>query len=91
MNFLKRQMLTIGDLLNMSSGLNWDEKYYNPFNITARSYMTKDLYNLTLNLDFNSEAGLNYNYQSGATQLASLMIEKLLMDSTRLSFSEFYF
>ena len=81
--------VTIGDLLNMSSGLDWDENYYNPFNITARSYMTKDLTSLTKSLSFSSEAGLNYNYQSGATQLASLMIEKLLMDSSSISFSEF--
>ena len=53
----------------MSSGLNWNEKYFNPFNITARSYMTKDLYNLTLNLDFNSEPNKKYIYQSGNTQL----------------------
>ena len=73
----------------MSSGLDWDENYYNPFNITARSYMTKNLNSLTKSLSFSSEAGLNYNYQSGATQLASLMIEKLLMDSSSISFSEF--
>ena len=66
MSFFKENPnVTIGDLLNMSSGLNWNEKYFNPFNITARSYMTKDLYNLTLNLDFNSllkvlSIGLNH-------------------------------
>ena len=90
MNFFDSNYdVTIGDLLNMSSGLDWDENYYNPFNITARSYMTKDLTSLTKSLSFSSEAGLNYNYQSGATQLASLMIEKLLMDSSSISFSEF--
>ena len=34
---------------------------------------------------------MNYNYQSGATQLVSLMIEKLLMDSSSISFSEFFY
>ena len=81
--------ITIGDLLNMSSGLDWNENYYNPFNVTARSYMTKDLPSLIFNLSFNKEPGLNYDYQSGATQLASLMLEKVLLDSSGITFSEF--
>ena len=30
--------LTVGDLASMSSGLDWDESYYNPFSQTARAY-----------------------------------------------------
>ena len=90
MSFYKEgKDITIGDLLNMSSGLDWDENYYNPFNITAKSYMTKDLTSLSLNLSFSNEPGKKYVYQSGATQLASLMIEKVLKDSIGVSFSEF--
>ncbi len=81
--------VTLGDLLNMSSGLGWEENYFNPFNITAKSYLTKNLPELVLNLSFVDEPGLKYNYQSGATQLASLMVEKVLKDSLGLSFSEF--
>ncbi len=81
--------VTIGDLLNMSSGLDWNENYFNPFNVTARSYMTKNLSDLTLSLSFVDEPGLEYNYQSGSTQLASLMIESLLLDSLGVSFSDF--
>lgn len=29
------ERLTVGDLASMSSGLNWDESYYNPFSMTA--------------------------------------------------------
>lgn len=81
--------VTIGDLLNMSSGLDWEEKYFNPFNITAKSYMTKNLSKLMLNLSFVKEPGKDYYYQSGSTQLASLMLEKLLQDSLGISFSDF--
>jgi len=81
--------VTIGDLLNMSSGLDWEEKYFNPFNVTAKSYMTKNLSKLMLNLSFVKEPGKDYYYQSGSTQLASLMLEKLLQDSLDISFSDF--
>ena len=81
--------VTIGDLLNMSSGLDWEEKYFNPFNVTAKSYMTKNLSKLMLNLSFVKEPGKDYYYQSGSTQLASLMLEKLLQDSLGVSFSDF--
>ena len=90
MSFYKKGAeVTIGDLLNMSSGLDWNENYFNPFNVTARSYMTKNLSDLTLSLSFVDEPGLEYNYQSGSTQLASLMIERLLLDSLGVSFSDF--
>ena len=81
--------VTLGDLLNMSAGLEWNENYFNPFNITARSYMTKDLKNLTLSLSFDSEAGVNYVYQSGATQLATLMLDRVLKEKGEGGFSEY--
>ncbi|RYZ78691.1 MAG: class C beta-lactamase-related serine hydrolase, partial [Proteobacteria bacterium] len=30
--------LTVGDLASMSSGLDWDEKYYSPFSKTTQAY-----------------------------------------------------
>ena len=86
----KNPNVTIGDLLNMSSGLDWKEKYFGPFNITAESYFTKNLSSLIMNLSFTESPGLRYEYQSGSTQLASLMIEKALIDSVGLSFSDFF-
>jgi len=78
--------VTIGDLLNMTAGLDWKESYYNPFGITARFYYTKDLTDLVLNFKFNSEPGKKYVYQSGATQLASIMLDSLLIkNETNLS------
>ena len=34
--------VTIKHLLTMSSGMNWQEDYYNPFGVTAESYFTKN-------------------------------------------------
>ena len=35
--------MTVGDLSSMSSGTNWDERYYSPFSITTRAYFDDDL------------------------------------------------
>lgn len=88
--FEKNPSVSVGDLLNMASGLDWKEKYFGPFNITAESYFTKNLTDLIMNVDFIEEPGLRYKYQSGSTQLASLMIEKVLVDSIGISFSDFF-
>ena len=37
----KGKDVTIGNLLNMTAGLDWKESYFNPFGITARFYYTK--------------------------------------------------
>ena len=73
--------VTIGDLLNMTAGLDWKESYYNPFGITARFYYTKDLTDLIHNFKFNSKPGEKFVYQSGATQLASIMLDSLLIQN----------
>ena len=82
----KGKDVTIGNLLNMTAGLDWKESYFNPFGITARFYYTKNLNDLILDFNFNSEPGLNYVYQSGATQLASMMLDSILIkNGTSLS------
>ena len=79
----KGKDVTIGNLLNMTAGLDWKESYFNPFGITARFYYTKNLNDLILDFNFNSEPGLNYVYQSGATQLASMMLDSILIKKRR--------
>jgi CubicO group peptidase (beta-lactamase class C family) len=68
--------LTVGDLSSMSSGLNWDESYYNPFSITTRAYFDDDLKKLILGLKGVSTPGKSFKYLSGDTQLLAMVIEK---------------
>ena len=68
--------LTVGDLASMSSGLNWDEDYYNPFSQTARAYFGNDIRNLALNLKVVEESGKSFKYLSGNTILLGMVIEK---------------
>ena len=69
-------LLTVGDLSSMASGLKWDESYYSPFSITTRSYVEGDLNKLILNQPINKKPGESYSYLSGATQLLAMVIEK---------------
>ena len=68
--------LTVGDLSSMSSGLDWDEKYYSPFSITTRAYFDDDLRKVILGLKITSEPGKEMKYLSGNTQLLAMIIEK---------------
>ncbi|MBT8318849.1 MAG: beta-lactamase family protein, partial [Gramella sp.] len=68
--------LTIGDLSSMSSGLNWDENYYNPFASTARAYFDDDIREQVLDLEVIEEPGEKFKYLSGNTQLLGMVIEK---------------
>ena len=68
--------LTIGDLSSMSSGLNWDENYYNPFASTARAYFDDDIREQILELKVVEEPGKEFKYLSGNTQLLGMVLEK---------------
>lgn len=68
--------LTVGDLSSMSSGLNWDEDYYNPFSLTARAYFDEDLREVVSNLRITEEPGREFNYLSGNTLMLGMVLEK---------------
>ncbi|MDY0089361.1 MAG: serine hydrolase [Flavobacteriaceae bacterium] len=69
-------VVTVGDLSSMASGLDWDESYYSPFSVTTRAYFDEDLNKLLLGLKITEEPGKSYKYLSGATQLLGMVIEK---------------
>ncbi len=72
----KGTKMTVGDLSSMSSGLDWDESYTSPFNVTARSYYDDDLSETILNLEVTETPGESYKYLSGNTQLLAMVLEK---------------
>lgn len=77
--------LTVGDLVSMSSGLNWDESYYNPFSMTAKAYFGEDIRELILDLEVTEEPGEKFKYLSGNTQLLAMVLEK----ATGMTLSEY--
>ena len=68
--------LTVGDLASMSSGMNWNEKYYSVINITSESYFTDDLRSVILRQKIIDKPGQSFRYSSGDTQLLAMVIEK---------------
>lgn len=70
------EKLTVGDLSSMSSGLDWDEKYYSPFSKTTQAYFDTDLSEFIRSLKVIHQPGTVYQYSSGSTQLLAMCIEK---------------
>jgi len=68
--------VTIKDLLTMSSGLDWSEKFNNPFSDVVKAYYTEDLHKLIFSKKITGEHGRTWNYQCGNTIILSYLIEK---------------
>ncbi len=77
--------LLLKHLANMTAGLDWNEHYTNPFDITARAYYGDDIEETILeHVKVSREPGTHYEYQSGATQALGLC----LMQATGKSLAE---
>lgn len=67
--------IRIKHLLWMSSGLNWDESYLNPFSMTTESYYGTDLKKVIDRLEAVEEPGHQFSYKSGDTQVLGFVLE----------------
>jgi CubicO group peptidase (beta-lactamase class C family) len=67
--------ITIKHVLQMASGLNFQESYSTPFNHTTDAYYGKNLKKLILSLDVMEEPGTVNRYKSGDTQLLELILK----------------
>ena len=81
----KNTELTIKDLLTMSSGLNWEENYYNPIGQTAQAYYGSDLKGLMIGLKVVETPGKVFKYHSSCSQLLAFIVEK----ATDITISEY--
>lgn len=71
----KKSKITIRHLLTMSSGLNWDESYSNPFSMTTEAYYGSDLKSLISKLEVETAPGKEFFYKSGNTQILAMVLE----------------
>jgi len=70
--------VTLRNLSTMTAGLDFNEHYTNPFDITAKLYYGPDVEELLMNeVPVYREPG-TFEYQSGATQLLGLAVMKAI-------------
>lgn len=77
--------LSIKNLLTMSSGLNWEENYYDPIGQTAEAYYGNDLKGLILDLTVIETPGKVFKYHSSCSQLLTFVLEA----ATKKTISEY--
>ena len=67
-------VVTVGNLATMSSGLKWKEDYDNLLTITPRTYISRNIVDVMKTLAIEAAPGERFVYQSGSTQLLSLVL-----------------
>jgi len=67
--------IKIRHLLWMSSGLNWDESYINPFSMTTEAYYGTNLKKIIDRLEAVAEPGQAFTYKSGDTQVLGFVLQ----------------
>lgn len=72
----KRSQITIADLLNMNSGLEWTEDYETISDATKMLFLAKDMTRVQLEKPALYNPGKNWNYSSGTSNLLSGILRK---------------
>lgn len=69
-------LLTLQDLLEMGSGINFNENYISPFAYPAEAYYSSDIMKWTLKYKVDTIPGKRFIYESGNTTLIGYIISK---------------
>mgnify|MGYP001198854185 FL=1 len=75
----RREKITIIDVLNMSSGIKWDESsmaYTDPSSDCVQMELSNDWVQYVIDREIAEEPGTKFNYNSGETMLLSYLINK---------------
>ncbi len=82
------EKVTIEHLLLMTSGLDFNESYFNPFGDAASFYYGRNLRKEISKMSLEREPEEKFEYVSGNTQLLGLVLERALLDKTISSYFE---
>ncbi len=78
--------VTVEHVLQMTSGMDFNESYVNPFGPTAKFYYGRRLYKHIFNLKLKRQPGERFEYVSGGSQILGSILERAIRskgDSTR--------
>jgi len=70
----ERASITLNNLLQMNSGLEWVEDYNTMSDVTKMLFLEKDMANVQLNKELTGKPNESWNYSSGTTNLLSKFI-----------------
>jgi CubicO group peptidase (beta-lactamase class C family) len=76
------EKVTVKHLLQMTSGLDFSESYFNPFGEAASFYYGRNLKREISKLKLKGIPGQKFDYVSGNTQLLGFVLERALKDKT---------
>jgi len=76
------EKVTIKHLLQMTSGIKFNESYVNPFGKVASFYYGRHLRKNVSKLKLKTEPGKEFNYISGNPEVLGLILEKVLKPKT---------
>lgn len=76
------EKVTIKHVLQMTSGIKFNESYVNPFGHAASFYYGRNLRKAVKKLKLKTEPGKQFDYVSGNTQLLGLILERSLKGKT---------
>jgi CubicO group peptidase (beta-lactamase class C family) len=80
--------VSLEHLLQMTSGLKFNEGYYNPFGTVATFYYGRRLRKAIEKLELENPPGVGFDYTSGEAQLLGLVLERALNGQTVSSYLE---
>jgi len=76
------EKVSIEHLLQMTSGLDFNESYYNPFGDAATYYYGRNLRKSIDKAKLKREPGTSFEYVSGSPQILGLVLERALKNKT---------
>ena len=84
----ERSRISIKDLLQMSSGIDFGESYGDPFGFMAKAYYGDEFYELTMEKNIQYPPSEVWKYQGGNTLLLSFILKEACGKSLSEFFSE---